>query len=335
MMPGKVTSLEVAERAGVSRSAVSRVFTPGASVSEKTAQKVRQAASELGYRPNVLARSLLTGKSRIVGLVVAYLDNHFYPSVLEKLSNALQARGYHVLVFMASEIDDDLDRVTQEILDYQVDALVLASVPLSSDMVERCEGLGVPVVLFNRRQETGRGTSVTSNNREGGRLAAELFLRTGHTRIAHLAGSGEASTQRDREAGFLEGLQAGGVALAERAVGGFDRARTREAARAMFGKPDRPDAVFSANDVMAFLTMDVLRFELGLRVPEDVAVIGFDDVPEAAWPSYDLTTLRQDADAMVAATVGALMQVMVNGADTMDSVELPVRLMERGSTRGV
>ncbi len=101
-MADKVTALDVAERAGVSRSAVSRVFTPGASVSKRTADKVRTAADALGYRPNVLARSLITGRSRIIGLVVAYLENQFYPEAIERLSKALQAKGYHVLVFMAS-----------------------------------------------------------------------------------------------------------------------------------------------------------------------------------------------------------------------------------------
>ena len=111
----KITSLQVAKRAGVSQSAVSRVFTAGASASKKTALKVREAAQELGYRPNVIARSLITGKSRIIGLVVAYLDNYFYPAALEKLSNALQKKGYHVLVFMASNAHQSKEQVIDRI----------------------------------------------------------------------------------------------------------------------------------------------------------------------------------------------------------------------------
>ena len=114
----KITSLDVARRAGVSQSAVSRVFTPGASVSKHTVEKVRRAAAELGYRPNVLARSLITGRSRIIGLVVAYLENYFYP-VVERLSVALQEQGYHVLVFMAAPTVGDVQGVVQEILDYR------------------------------------------------------------------------------------------------------------------------------------------------------------------------------------------------------------------------
>ncbi|MDJ0822934.1 MAG: LacI family DNA-binding transcriptional regulator [Paracoccaceae bacterium] len=329
-MTGRVTSAQVAERAGVSRSAVSRVFTPGASVSARTAEKVRKAAADLGYRPNVLARAMLTGQSRIIGLVVGYLDNHFYPTALEQLSNALDAEGYHVLVFMASQTAGNIDEIVQQILDYQVDGLVLASVALSSDLAQRCRESGVPVVLFNRRQGSEDELAVVSDNVAGGRLAAKHLIDLGRTRIGHIAGWEGASTQRDREAGFLDGLQAAGLKLHARAVGDFNPDQARAAARDMFDHKDRPDAVFVANDYMAFMVMDVLRAELGLRVPEDVAVIGFDDVPAASWPAYALTTIRQDSQAMVDATVTALM-AEINGSPAPDQARLPVRLIRRRS----
>ena len=308
-MAGKVTSLQVAARAGVSQSAVSRVFTPGASVSQKTAEKVRKAAEELGYRPNVLARAMVSGKSRIIGLVVAYLENYFYPEALEKLSNALQARGYHVLIFMASQNAGNLDDVMSEILDYQVDGIVIASVSLSSDVAERCQSAGVPVVLFNRSQDIEGITSISSDNVAGGRKVAEFLMAGGHRRIGYIAGWEGASTQRDREAGFTAALLDAGQQVFSREVGDFDTARAREAARAMFDKPAdrRPDAVFVANDHMAFAVMDVLRFELGIAVPGEVSVVGYDDVPPAAWPAYNLTTVRQRANLMVGETVAALM----------------------------
>lgn len=327
---GKVTSLDVAKRAGVSRSAVSRVFTPGASVSKRTASKVREAAEELGYRPNVLARAMLTGKSKIIGLVVAYLDNHFYPTVLELLSEALEREGYHVLVFMASHAASDIEDVVEQILDYQVDGLVLASVALSSDLAKRCRASGVPVVLFNRKLETQGELAVVSDNHAGGRMLADHLVSLGRKRIGHIAGWEGASTQRDREAGFMEGLRAAGLGLYAREVGDFRLNHAKEAARRMFDRPDRPDAVFVANDYMAFGVLDVLRAELGLKVPEDVAVVGFDDVPSADWPAYSLTTVRQDAKAMVTATVTALMtEIDGNVAERLDP--LPVTLIRRDS----
>lgn len=302
-----VTSLDVARLAGVSQSAVSRVFTPGASVSKKTAEKVRKAAEELGYRRNNLARSLITGQSRIIGLVVGYLNNQFYPDALEKLSNALQKRGYHVLVFMAENRDEDVSNVLEEILDYQVDGIVMASVAMSSQLAERCEAAGIPVVLFNRSQDDDRLSAVTSDNFAGGRRLAEFLLAGGHQRIAHIAGWEQASTQRDREAGFMSGLQVGGQSLFAREVGNYNIETAKEATRRLFNKAPHPDAIFVANDHMAFAVLEVLRLELGLSIPEDVSVVGYDDVPLSAWPSFDLTTIRQPSNRMVAETVNILM----------------------------
>ena len=306
MANDKVTSLEVAALAGVSQSAVSRVFTPGSSVSLKTAEKVRAAADKLGYRPNVLARSLKSGRSRIIGLLVAYLENYFYPEVVEKLSRDLQKEGYHVLVFLAPVTTVNVDQVVHEIMDYQVDGIVLASVSMSSDLAERCLATGIPVVLFNRGQDDPRLSSVTTNNRLGGFALADFLVSLGHNRIAYIAGFEGASTQRDREIGFREGLAAAGQTLFARAEGNFVYGDAQIAARNLFATSRRPDAVFVGNDHMAFAVIDVLRFELGLRVPEDVSVVGFDDVPPASWPSYNLTTYRQPVDQMVAETVAML-----------------------------
>ena len=206
----KVTSLQVAKAAGVSQSAVSRVFTPGASASSKTIEKVRRAANELGYRPNILARSLITGKSRIIGLVVAYLNNQFYPDVMEKISKGLQEEGYHVLVLMVEQTAINTDDVLEKILDYQADGIILASVAMSSQLASRCSAEGVPVVLFNRTQDNPMLSSITSDNIAGGRKAAEHLIQQGCSRIAYISGWSGASTQRDREAGFCEGLAAAG-----------------------------------------------------------------------------------------------------------------------------
>ena len=333
MANGKVTSVDVARRAGVSQSAVSRVFTPGASSSKRTVEKVRRAAAELGYRPNVLARSLITGRSRIIGLVVAYLENYFYPEVVERLSVALQEQGYHVLVFLAAPTVGDVQGVLQEILDYQVDGIVLASVSMSSVLAEKCQSFDIPVVLFNRDQDDPRLSSVTTDNRAGGRALADLLVSLGHQRIAYIAGFEGASTQRDRELGFREGLAAAGQELFARGVGNFEHPLAQEATRRMFDRGNPPDAVFVCNDHMAFAAMDVLRYELGLRVPEDVSVVGFDDVPPAAWPAYDLTTFRQRVNRMVAETVTTLLDQIEAGNAEPRRVKLDGTLVVRRSTR--
>lgn len=333
MAAGRVTSAQVAARAGVSQSAVSRVFTPGASASKKTIEKVRRAAAELGYRPNVLARAMVSGRSRMIGLVVAYLNNQFYPEALEKLSNALQAKGYHVLIFMAPQTADDIDSVVQEILDYQVDGIVAASVALSSELARRCKEAGVPVILFNRAQEGDDFSAVTSDNVAGGRKLARFLVDGGHERIGYIAGWEDASTQRDREFGFRAGIEMAGLRIHAREVGNFQHDDAREATRRMFGRADRPDAVFVCNDHMAFAVMDVLRHELGLSVPDDVSLVSYDDVPTAAWPSYDLTTIRQPANRMVAETVSMLLDQIENGNDEPRRIAIDGPLMIRGSAR--
>ena len=328
----KVTSFEVAQLAGVSQSAVSRVFTPGASASRKTAEKVQIAAHQLGYRPNVLARAMVSGRSKIIGLVVAYLENQFYPDVLEKFSKVLQAEGYHVLIFMASRTAGNIDKVVGEILDFQVDGIIAASVALSSELSERCRKAGVPMVLFNRSQDDPLMSAVTSANIEGGRKVAKFLLAGGHKKIGYIAGWEGASTQRDREAGFREVLNAAGIELHSREVGDFSSQLARKVTVSMFHE-DPPDAVFVANDHMAISVMDTLRFELGLKVPDDVSVVGYDDVPTAAWKDYDLTTIRQPANRMVAETVEILLtKINDSGADPR-RVEINGPLIVRGSAR--
>lgn len=332
MTNSKVTSSEVAKLAGVSQSAVSRVFTPGASASKATIEKVRKAASELGYRPNVLARAMVSGKSRIIGLVVAYLENHFYPEALEKLSNALQERGYHVLIFLAPNTASQIDNVVEEILDYQVDGIIAASVAMSSELSARCQSAGVPMVLFNRSQNGPGMSAVTSDNIAGGRKVAEFLLQGGHRKIGYIAGWEGASTQRDREAGFVARLAEEELSLHARGVGNFKMEQAAEATRAMFAS-DPPEAVFVANDHMAFAVMDVLRSELGLSVPQDVSVIGYDDVPTASWPAYDLTTVRQPANRMVASTVDILLSEIEGEAKGPRHIEIDGPLIIRGSAR--
>jgi len=332
MSNARITSAEVALRAGVSQSAVSRTFTPGASASKKTIEKVKKAADELGYRPNSLARAMVSGRSRIIGLVVAYLDNHFYPEALEKLSRNLQERGYHVLVFLASNTASNIDDVVEEILDYQVDGIITASVSMSSELSDRCRVAGVPIVLFNRSQDGSGMSAVTSDNFGGGRKVADFLLAGGHQKIGYIAGWEGASTQRDREAGFTKRLAEMGVPLHTREIGNFKMDEAAEATRRMFAD-DPPDAVFIANDHMTFAVMDVLRSELGLSVPGDVSVVGYDDVPTAAWPAYNLTTVRQPANRMVAETV----ELLLNEIDGTDSgsrkVAIDGPLIVRGSAR--
>lgn len=338
-MDGRVksnpTAQDVARLAKVSQSAVSRTFTPGASVSESTRERVTAAARALGYRPNAMARTLITGRSRIVALVMSYLENQFYPLVIEKLSQQLQRHGYHVLMFISGR--EEPGAVLTDILQYQVDAIVMASTTLSAEVAKRCADSGVPVVLFNRVPEMGAparrtASTVTSDNYAGGRLVGELLVARGHRRIAFLAGLENSSTSIERERGLQDALRAAGLKVYARAVGNYQFEGAQQATRALFKGRRRPDAVFVANDHMAIAALDVLRIELGLDVPQDVSVIGFDDVPQAAWGAYSLTTVTQSVQEMVDATVELLLQ-QIDHDGLARNVVVPCRLVERQSVR--
>jgi DNA-binding LacI/PurR family transcriptional regulator len=332
-MERRVTAAAVAQRAGVSRSAVSRVFTPGASASPHTVTKVRRAAEELGYRPNILARAMVSGKSRIIGLMVAYLDNQFYPMAMERLSFALQEQGYHILVFMVSNATDGVERVVDELMDYQVDGIILASVSMSSALAGRCAAAGIPVVLFNRGQDGAGLSTVTSDNLAGGRKVADFLVAGGHRRIAHIAGWQGASTGRDRALGFRQGLEAAGMAPCAEIDGMYKRETAIEAAQVLMMRPDPPDAIFVGNDHMAFAVMDCLRGDLGLRVPHDVSIVGYDDVPLADWGAYLLTSLRQPVGRMVEATVETLLGQIADPERPAQKTEIAGPLILRASAR--
>ncbi len=342
-MKANITSFDVARLADVSQSAVSRSFTPGASVSELTRRKVLDAARKLGYRPNAHARSLITKRSRIIGLVLSYLENLFYPLALERLATRLQRDGYHVLLFITPL--EDTDELVGEILQYHVDGIVMAATTLSSGLARQCADASIPVVLFNRVMAAGAKagnsgavssvSSVRSDNVAGGRAVAKFLADAGHQRCAYIAGNEESSTNLERERGFREGLAAAGLRIWGRTVGNYDFEQARSATRELFqNQNERPDAVFVASDHMAFAVMDTLRFELKLRVPEDVSVVGFDNVPQAAWDSYSLTTVEQPIDPMIEATVSLLQNYLRDDLlQQSEDVIVPGQLIVRGSAR--
>ena len=329
--PG-VTSSQVAEHAGVSQSAVSRTFTPGASISPKTRQKVLASAKELGYRPNAIARSLITNRSRIIAVVMAYLENLFYPDVLEELGRLLAAENYHLLLFTGFK-DRDSDPVFDQLMQYRVDGIILASTSLSSELSEECATAGIPVVLFNRTTERDAVSSVTTRNKEGGKRIADFLVAGGHKSFGYIAGLENSSTNRDRQQGFIEGLAAHGFNDVIVGTGNYSRADAEASAREILSRPDRPEALFVANDHMAVAVMDVARSEFGLRIPEDLSIVGYDDVGPARWPSYGITTMSQPLKRMVESTVDILMDQIASGEIEAEHRILSGDLVVRTSAR--
>jgi DNA-binding LacI/PurR family transcriptional regulator len=245
----------------------------------------------------------------------------------------VQARGYHILIFMAENSTQSVSKVVEELLDYQVDGIITASVDVTGDLAKRCANAGIPIVLFNRGQDEAHLSEVTSDNLAGGRSVAKFLVAGGHKRIVHIAGWQGSSTGRDRALGFVDALKELGVHNITQIDGMYKRDVAAQAARDLFRGPKSPDAVFVGNDHMAFAVLDVLRLELGLSVPNDVSVVGYDDVPLAAWPSFSLTTVRQPLDHMVRTTVDLLLDTIENMARTPAKIRISGPLVLRQSSR--
>ncbi|MDH4376209.1 MAG: LacI family DNA-binding transcriptional regulator [Ramlibacter sp.] len=321
--PAHVTSRDVAAAAGVSQSAVSRCFTPGASVAPQTRERVMKVAADLGYRPNLHARTLSTGRTRIIGVVLAHLDNLFYPRFLQLLTERLQAEGMQLLLFVA---DGRQGNLLEQLLQYRVDGIVLAATTLHSELAKACAQAGIPVVLFNRVADTQDSGfhSVQTNQAEGARQLTRFLLDNDHRRIAYLAGSQDASTNQAREQGCRQALAEGRRRLFAYGEGDYRADRAQGVVRGWYvgddgaRRPvsDCPDAIVVADDQMALAVMDTLRHELGLQVPEQVSVVGFDDVPQAAWAAYQLTTYTQPLPEMIESVLQLLTaQLKAQSAD--------------------
>ena len=328
---GPPSAHDVARLAGVSQAAVSRAFTPGASISDATREKVFIAAKELGYRPNLLARSLIKGQSDIIGVVVGNARNPFFTVALDEMSLRLRRAGRHLLVF-TGESNATADLHVEDLLRFRVDALVLMWATLSPTLAEQCRNDGIPVIFFNRRAGATEGfATVAGANAEGAKQIANHMIGQGYRRIALMAGLEDSSTSREREASFTSQLIANGLSLPERAVGQFRRREGMEAARQLLSLTPRPDAIFCANDIMALGAIEVARHEFGLEVGREIGIAGFDDIDQAAWPSFQLTSYSQPVDTMMERVTELLLDRELY--ERLPHIVVEGELKIRGSTR--
>lgn len=331
-MAKRVTSIDVARLAGVSQSSVSRVFSPNAKVSEEKRERILEAARQLGYKPNVLARSLITQSTNLIGVVVADVASLFYAHLLSALTMRLREIGKQVILFNVG-LRQTADEVLPILLEYRVDALIIAATTLSEDMAEDCARQGTPVILFNRAVSLAQVSSVCVDNYEGGRQIADLFLANGQTSFGYIAGIVSTQSNRERERGFMEGVQMMGVTDVERVQGDYSYASGFECGVELLGGDSRPGAIFCANDPMAMGAIDAAK-ELGLDVPNDVSIAGFDNIPQAGWGSYQLTTVAQPIERLLDVTMSVLEQRLEGDDGFIAGVDLiPGRVIIRNSVK--
>ncbi len=330
--PGRVSQKDVAREAGVSQATVSRVFTAEESVSEEKVEAVEAAAEKLGYRPDAIARSLVQDATRIIGLSIMRFTNPFYARMIRDFTRAVQERGYWTLLLNVAN-HEEMEETLPMALQYQVDGVIVTSATLSSGMAGEFARSGTPVVLFNRYALGSSTNAVCCDNVEGARMVADALLDGGHQRIAYVTGEIGSSTNRDREKGFAERLEERGYALELREIGDYSYGSGAKAARRLLQGGDPPDAIFCANDLMAMGALDVARCQMDIEVPDELSIIGFDDIPMASWDSYSLTTIRQPIKPMVDATVDVLMDAIENTQADPVLRWIPPEFVERGSAR--
>lgn len=329
----RITADQVASQAGVSRSAVSRTFTKDASVSAKTEAKVRKAARELGYRPNGIASSLAKGDSKIVALVTNSQPDMRRPYLMYALNNALQAQG---LVPFTICIDADyagsetLEKIVQMPLNT---AIVSADAVTAAQIAPFC--LHSPPIMLNASyDETDQVDIIEVNEMTGlSQMVAHIEAQGGET-LWMISARRSSSSYHSRNTSLINALAHSKLRLIDQEIGDFSYESGRAAFAALYGRGSLPDCLFCANDAMAMGAMDAARFQHGLQVPDSLGIVGFDDIPHASWPTYQLSTVRQSVSATVAA-IEAIVRKRAENVDTREQVveSVETEFTKRGSTR--
>jgi DNA-binding LacI/PurR family transcriptional regulator len=328
-----ITARELARLIGVSQSAVSRAFTPGTSISPKMRERILRYAQELDYQPNAIASMLSRSRTNIVGIVVSDMQNPFYPALIEKLSRELQKIGLQSLMFnvtRGSNIEEQLVALRQ----YNVDAVVVVSATVLSGASMSWATEGRAAILVNRTIPDSNITSVCCDNAEGARAIADHFYAIGRRRVAYVAGLPHTSTNLDRQNAFITRIAELGMTLAGKVSGGEYSYEAGYRSALELARSNPPDAIFFANDILAIGGIDALRDEARLRVPEDIAVAGFDDIAMARWPRYSLTTFSQPIDEIVRLTVSLIEDGSAQPGKPASINLLPGKLIVRNSTTG-
>lgn len=327
----RVTSYDVAQSAGVSQPTVSRCFRLDSNISPATRSRVLEVAERLGYTPNALARSLITRRSDLIAVIATRYTLRGNPDVAYAIGESLRAAGKQ-LMLITVERDYPAKEKLRPTLEYPLDGIISCALIDDAQLTELRERQ-IAVVLFNRAADQVQVDHVTTNHSLAARQIAGLLVRAGHRRILCVAGPAAAWVSQQRVEGFQRGLQDFGVPPLPPLETDFSYQGGRDAFLAHVAGGERPEAVFCANDQLAFGVMDACRFQLGWQVPEQVSVIGFDDVAEAERPCYGLTTMQQQSAAMAQTVVRLLLARLENRNGEPVRTIIESTFMRRSSAR--
>ncbi|MFJ1540613.1 LacI family DNA-binding transcriptional regulator [Micromonospora chalcea] len=328
VFPQRVKMSDVARTAGVSVATVSKVVNGRYGVAQATVERVQQVIHELGYEASLGAQSLRSHRTNVLGILVAEFEP-FSTELLKGASREVAGSGYQLLAYSSGDGEGAAIGWERRSLARLSGTLIDGAVIVTPTVVETKHGFHV-VAVDPHTGPSGLPT-VDSDNFAGAVLATEYLLSLGHRRIAHISGRPDLESARLREAGFRKAMADAGTPVDERLVrvGGFRTESAASTAAELLALPDRPTAIFAGNDLSAISTVDVAR-DLGLRVPDDLSVIGFDNIPESALVDPPLTTIRQPLQRMGAESLRLLID-LIAGVERETHIQLPTELVVRAS----
>lgn len=329
---GPVTSHDIARLARVSQATVSRVLRDDPKVRPGTRERVLKVLAETRYEPNAAARAFRAGRADSIGVVVARLSYQLYPAILEAIGAQLARLGRRMIVWDSDHGGDAA--AIRAFRQGAVDGVILTAATSESEFLREVAAQGSAVVLLNRTVAEYASDQVSSDNLDGGRRVAEYLVACGRKRIALIGGVPRASTIRDREIGFRNALERLGMSVPPHYYfrsENFSHASGEQAVTRLMELASPPDAIFCVNDVLAVGAMDGARAR-GARVPDDVWIVGYDDIEIASWGAYDLTTVRQPMEQMVGQAIHLLLARIENRDAPVVHKCLPNELVIRAST---
>ncbi len=323
-------SKEVAALANVSQATVSRVFSGQTNIKDKTKQRVLKAAETLGYRPNAIARGLTLNRSNLIAIVTIDVVNPHYNAMINKVADRIQDIGKEPLFFVSPE-EKKLDEILSQVLQYRVDAIIVLSAAISSHMAAECEKIQVPVVVFNKYTVNKNIMTVCSDNVQAGWMAANYLYEKGYDTFAFIGSDTFLGTSKERLRGYTDCLNEKGIESCMVQMVPYTYEAGRKAMKAILDSGKKTKAVFCAGDILALGAMDMAKYEYGLKIPQDMAIIGFDNIDAASWSPYSLTTFEQQIDKMLETTFYYL-DKKLNGEEIGEGVKLfECKIVERAS----
>lgn len=333
-MPANARLEDIAAKVGVSVSTASRALAGSTAISAVTRQSVQEAAAALGYRMPAQGRRTRKSATRMVGVVVGALHNRFMTQLLENLHHALHEAGYQLTLIIDSMNEASALQTLRPLVDGYLDGLIIATATLDSPVVAELRRRGIPIVLVVRSVEQPGLDTVEIDNVHAGEVAARHLVELGHRNIGMVMGPRNTSTSRDRVSGTLRYLESEGFASADIPLvwGEYTTESGYSSAMAMLAANPKLTAIVTGNDTIAIGVLEAAR-RRELAVPEQLSVIGFDDIPIAGSPLIALTTIRQPVEAMARTAARRLVERMSSRTPTSAVRDLlPIHLIQRGTT---